>query len=444
MCKSARKIPGNLREKSAGICEKNLWFLVLFLTVFPGAGSVIAQHKHNFFYGVVSEEGTKQGLPGVNLHIKGTRIGTVTDKTGAFSFFTDSLPSTLIVSHVGFETKSVLLDETSFRLSLYLKRKVAELQEVEIKADLLEHFFKDDHYAVLDYDVDSNLVWLLIFRQRVSQSELICKNIYGDTVATSQLFTFKPVNLFRDCLGTLHVLSRDSGFQVFQAGKTIQLIHPVKLKKFEDILKNCVASTNDILYFKKITDHGLNVEYYGVNRKTLMQKTISRVGDEKKLKMKRRNPEDAYFLMSARPPESRDDFVTWNYVHKVLYRPVKAMLYQVGSYMCIFNNPEQQVEFYDHEGNFSYKLSLRIEQVNDGRWTQEITIDKFSEKVYTTFLRNGVCTIYRIDLNSGILIRQLSLVHPFPEKVRINNGWVYYLYDLSAEADNKMLFRQKM
>ena len=404
----------------------------------------MAQHKHNFFYGIVSEEGTKRGLPGVNLHIKDTRIGTVSDKTGAFSFFTDSLPSILIVSHVGFETKTVLLDETSFRLSLFMQRKAADLQEVEIKADLLEPFFKDDHYAVLDYEVDSNLVWLLVFRQRISQSELICKNIYGDTVATSQPFAFKPVNLFRDCLGTLHILSRDSGFQVFRNGETIQLIHPVKLKKFEDILKNCVASTNDILYFKKITDHGLNVEYYGVDRKTLMQKTITRVGDEKKLKMKRRNPEDEYLLMSARPPVSREDFVTWNYVHKVLYRPVKAMLAQVGSYICIFNNPARQVEFYDPEGNFSYKLSLQVDQVNDGRWTQEIAIDKTSEKAYTTFLRNGICTVYKINLNTGALVRELSLSHPFPEKVRINNGWVYYLYDLSAEADNKMLFRQKM
>ena len=424
---------------------KPIIFICCFFTaVFPGIYPVMAQHKYKFYYGTVAAEGSKQGLRGVNLHIDGTRIGTVTDGTGAFSFFCDTIPAMLIVSFVGFESKSVLLDETSFRLSLYLRRKAIDLNEVEIKANLLEPFFKDDHYAVLDYDVDSNLVWLLIFRQRISQSVLICKNLLGDTVATSGPFTFKPVSIFRDCIGTLHVLSRDSGFQVFRSGDSIQLIHPVKLKKFEDILKNCVASNKEILFFRKVTDHGLSVEYFGVNRNTMMKQTLTRVGDEEKLKMKRRNNEDAYLLRIEKPPDSRENFVTWNYVHKILYRPVKAMLYQVGQYTCIFNTPGRQVEFYDHAGNFSYKLLLQVEKVNDGRWTQDVEIDKTSDKVYTTFLRNGTCTLYEINLNNGGLIRRLSLEHAYPEKVKVYNGWVYYLYDLSADADNKMLFRQKL
>ena len=120
-------------------------------------------------------------MPEVNLTIEGTRTGTVTDKTGSFSFFVDTLPATMIVSHVGFETKTILLDATSFSLTLYLTRKPTELQEVEIRANAHEAFFKDDHYAVLDYEIDSNLVYLLIFRQRLSKAELVCKSIYGDT-----------------------------------------------------------------------------------------------------------------------------------------------------------------------------------------------------------------------------------------------------------------------
>ncbi|MEI6436306.1 MAG: carboxypeptidase-like regulatory domain-containing protein [Bacteroidota bacterium] len=429
---------------NASLAKEIIYYCCFCAVVFPGTDSVMAQQHHRFYYGTVTEEGTKRGLSGVNLFIEGTRIGTVSDKTGAFSFFTDTIPATLTVSFVGFESKSALLDETSFQLSLYLRRKAVELNEVEIKANLLEPFFKDDHYAVLDFDIDSNLVWTLVFRQRISKAELICKNLTGDTVAVSEQFTFKPVSIFRDCIGNLHILSSDSGFQIFRSGNMIQLIHPVKLKKFEDVLKNCVASTNEVLFFRKVTNHGLSVEYFGVNRKTMMQQTLAHVTDEEKLKMQRRNNDDAYLLMSARPPESRNDFVTWNYVHKILYRPVKAMLYQIRLYTCIFNNPEKQVEFYDQSGNFSYKLSLQIEKVNDGRWSQDIEIDKTSDKVYTTFLRNGVCTVYEINLNNGVLIKQLSLQHAFPEKVRIYNGWVYYLYDLSSDADNKMLFRQKL
>ena len=403
-----------------------------------------AQHHYHFFYGKIIEQATGRAIANVNLSVARSHTATVTDKLGAFSLYVDSLPASLVVSSVGFETKTILLDETSFSLTLYLFRKASDLREVEIKATLNEPFFKDEHFAVLDYEPDSNLIYLLIYKDRLSKAELICKSLTGDTVATSAPFHFTPQKLFKDCLGIVHVLSHDSGFQVYRQGRQLHLIHPVGLKKFEDVLKNCVAATSQVIFFQKVTDHGLGVEYYGINRKTLLKQTISQVRDEKKMKMLRRNSDDAMMLWSAKPPDSRDDFVTWNYVHKILYRPVKSSLYRIGSYICIFNTPDRQMEFYDSVGNFSYKLALEAENIKDGRWTHDILADETSDLVYTTFLRNGICSLYRVDLNSGELKKRLTLFHNYPEKIRVYNGWVYYLYNVPGEPDNKMLFRQKL
>jgi hypothetical protein len=419
------------------------YFRIFILLLYLAGSASVAQKQYNFFYGKIFEAGKKTGISGVNLAIEGSHIGTVTDKTGAFSFFIDSLPATLIVSYIGFETKTILLDATSFSLTLYLSRKATELQEVEIKANIQEAFFKDDHYAVLDYETDSNMIYLLIFRNYLSKSELICKNLLGDTVATSAPFYFKPERLFKDCLGVMHVLSHDSGFQVMRQGKEFHLIYPVNLKKFDNVLKNCVAATPEVLFFKKITDRGLGVEYFGVNRKTLLISAVTQIKDEEKLKMLRRNPNDAQLLGSAMHPNSREDFLTWNYVHKILYRPIKTSLYRIGDYTCIFNTIEKRMEFYDHTGSFSYKLALKIDQVNDGKWTNDILIDETDGKVYTVFSRNGTFSVYEININTGILKKRLSLLHLYPRKVKIYNGWVYYLYDVAGDPDNKMLFRQK-
>ena len=236
------------------------WCSLLALLLCMAGPACIAQKRYNFFYGKVIETGIKSNLSGVNLSIEGTRIGTVTDKTGAFSFFTDTIPATLTVSYIGFETKTILLDATSFSLRLYLTRKATELKEVEIRANRNEPFFKDEHYSVLDYETDSNMVYLLIYRQYLTKAELICKTLEGDTVATSAPLYFKPVKLFKDCLGNLHVLSHDSGFQVFRMAYQLLLIHPVNLKKFDNVLNNCVAATPDILFFQNVTDRGLGVE----------------------------------------------------------------------------------------------------------------------------------------------------------------------------------------
>jgi hypothetical protein len=414
----------------------------LFLNFFIG-NHTCAQDRYNFFYGKVIDQVNKRPLANVNLSIQGSKVGTVTGKNGEFSFFIDTIPATLIVSHVGFTAKNILLDRTSFSLTIYLSPMVSELTEVEIIANAREAFFQDEHYSVLDYEIDSNLVYLLVYRQYLSKAEMICKNVYGDTVASSVPFYFKPEKLFKDCLGNLHVLSHDSGFQVFRSEKQLHLVHPVNLKKFDDVLRNCVAATQEVLFFQKVTDHGLGVEYFGVNRKTLLKNPIAQITDEKKMKMLRRNSRDAQLLENTRLPDSREDFVTWNYVHKILYRPLKTTLYRIGDCTCIFNSPEQQVEFYDIAGNCSYKLALKIEKVKDGRWTNDILVDEQCAKVYTTFLSNGQYSLYEIDLNSGMLKKRLVFYHYYPEKVRVYNNFVYYLYDVPSDPDNKMMFRQK-
>jgi hypothetical protein len=142
-------------------------------------------------------------------------------------------------------------------------------------------------------------------------------------------------------------------------------------------------------------------------------------------------------------PDSREDFVTWNYVHKILYRPVKTALYLIGDYTCIFNTPAQQIEFYDGKGNFSYKLALKTDLVKEGRWTGEVMVDDRSGKVYTTFLQNGTIHVFEININSGLLKKCISLAHSFPQKIKVYNNFIYYLYDVSGDPDNKMLYRQK-
>lgn len=420
-----------------------LMMLWACMTVFPGDWAS-AQKVHRFYYGNVLDEETRRPLQGVNLQVPGSRIGTTTNRKGEFSFITDTLPASLIVSHMGYQSKTILLDETSYQLSLYLQREMILLPELEITAKASEPFFQSDLYSVYDYDVDSILVWVLIYRQRLARSELICRNIYGDTVARSAPLSFTPVRLFRDCIGTLHILGKDSVYQVFLHDRDIELIHPVKMKKFVDVLKNCIAASKETMFFRRETDHGLSVEFFGINRLTLDRQTLSVVEDSEKMKMKRRNPFDSRMLNSSRPPSSRDDFVTWNYVHKVLYRPVKATLKLIGPYTCIFNTPDRQVEFYDTQGNFSYKLSIKVDQSRNGRWTEEILIDKTDRRVYTTFIRNGRYALYEIDLNTGNIKFKTEPEHFYPEKIRVHNGWIYYLFDVDAKADNKILFRRKI
>jgi hypothetical protein len=433
-------------------------FLFAFLVfVIP----VNSQVHYRFFYGKVLIADTREPLANVNISFKGSNMGSVTDQKGAFSFYIDTIPVFMIVSHIGYKTKRVFLDGTSNSMTLYLEKDIHELKEVVIKANKIEPFFRDEHYTIRDYEIDSGLVYLLVYRSRISKEELICKNLQGDTVARSGILSFTPVALFKDCLGYLHVIGTDSIFQVYRMNKALEMSVGVSTAKFNEVLSNCVASTEKILFFKSTFNMGQGVMYYGINRTNKEKKVLSMVTDEYKLKMLRRNPADAYHMSSDLPggrtisngldventPSTsmdRASFDEWNWVHKALYRPMKTALYRIGDFICIFDIPMKQLEFYDIDGNFSFKLKINIELIKEGKWTCDILLDETQSIVYTTFQKSTGTTLYRIDLNTGDLHKILTTIHPYPQKISIYKDQVYYLYSRMGDPDNKILFREDL
>jgi hypothetical protein len=432
-------------------------FLAFLVLEKPAEGQV----RYRFFYGKVVEAETKKPISNVNISFKGSKMGSVSDQKGAFSFYIDTIPVTMIISHLGYKTKRILLDGKSNSMNLYLDKDIQELKEVEILSNKTEPFFKDEHYTIRDYEIDSGRVYLLVYRYNISKEELICKNLDGDTVARSGILPFTPLSILKDCLGYLHIVGKDSVFQVYLRDKTLEMIHPVGMEKFNEVLLNCVASTDRVLFFKKMIKLGQGVQYYGIDRVTLKRRELTQVVDEKKTKMLRLNPTDAYLLGTILPggrsidlekeeetsqsiQMGREGFNNWNWVHKALYRPIKTALYRIGDYICIFDVPGKELEFFDPEGNFSYKLKISIDQIRDGRWSGDIFMDETQSKAYTTFLKSSGTNLYRIDLNTGDLRKILSIIHPYPQKIRVYKEQVYYLYDVLGDPDNKTLFRQKL
>jgi len=430
-----------------------------FLMALILSNEISAQRQFRFFYGKVFDKVTKRPVSNVNFSVKNSREGTISNEKGEFSFYLDTIPAILTVSHVGYATKKIILDTATYKMTLYLIPEVTLLKEVVISATPQEVIYKDKHFAVLDYEIDSGYVYLLIYRNRFSKAELICLTPGGDTITRSGLLPFSPKRLVRDCLGYLHVFSSDSVHQVFRKGKAILLVHPVTVRKYNEVLSDCIASSTELLFFKRTTDLGLGTEFYTINRKNNSRQWISQVRDEKKAKMLRRNLEDAWMLMSPVQPdqsggtmsESRDEMgmmrnatVEWYWVRKIIYPPVKSFLYRIGEFICIFNTPNKQMEFYDLEGNYSYKIELKLYNAGEGKWTNDILVDGVTLKVFTTYLKNGIISLYEIDLNTGELTKDLSVFHLFPQKLRIYDNYLYYLYDDPQLPDNKMLFRQRL
>ncbi|MDG1245604.1 MAG: carboxypeptidase-like regulatory domain-containing protein, partial [Polaribacter sp.] len=65
-------------------------------------------------------DSTGEGLPYMNIVEKGTANGVTSDDLGAFSITVSSLPSTLVISSMGYASRTIEVTSTSF-LTIVMK-----------------------------------------------------------------------------------------------------------------------------------------------------------------------------------------------------------------------------------------------------------------------------------------------------------------------------------
>jgi TonB-linked SusC/RagA family outer membrane protein len=130
------------------IMNRILLSLVLILST---AGLLRAQEKE--VTGVVSSSSDKLPIPGVNVRVKDTSIGTISDIEGRFTLKVPPDGTALIFSYIGMQTMEVPVgSQSSFEIAMDPDTK--ELQEVVVTAIGIEREKKALGYAVSDVDAE--------------------------------------------------------------------------------------------------------------------------------------------------------------------------------------------------------------------------------------------------------------------------------------------------
>ena len=81
--------------------------------------------------GQVKSDEDDGGLPGVNVVIKGTTVGTITDNDGRYSIEVPSSESILIFSSIGYVSEEISVDNKSV-INLTLTPDITALEEVVV------------------------------------------------------------------------------------------------------------------------------------------------------------------------------------------------------------------------------------------------------------------------------------------------------------------------
>jgi iron complex outermembrane recepter protein len=128
-------------------------FLILAFFCVVGISTVHAQEPA-IVAGTVTDSETKEPLIGVNIIVKGSIQGTVTDVSGKFSLkITRALPVTLGVSIIGYQAKDIEVTGSNSNLSIVLEPQVMLGQEVVVSASRVEESVLQSPVSVEKMDI---------------------------------------------------------------------------------------------------------------------------------------------------------------------------------------------------------------------------------------------------------------------------------------------------
>lgn len=104
-----------------------LWYALLNL----GLAGVLHAQTYTVT-GVVRDAKTGDGLAGVNVVVKGTSQGSITDANGNFTLQVNTSPATLIASFIGYLPKEVTVTSSQTNVTISLEESITSLDEVVI------------------------------------------------------------------------------------------------------------------------------------------------------------------------------------------------------------------------------------------------------------------------------------------------------------------------
>ena len=119
----------NLLQCSGGLSRLSRVALLLFLGIFSATGAM-AQVTVS---GRVTSGEDQSSIPGVNILIKGSTSGTITDSQGSYSLTLASANDVLVFSFVGFVTQEVVVNGRS-TVNVTLATDATQLSEVVVTA----------------------------------------------------------------------------------------------------------------------------------------------------------------------------------------------------------------------------------------------------------------------------------------------------------------------
>ena len=404
--------------------------LLILILVFAGI-QLFAQAY--YLHGKVSDAITKKKIVGAHIQVQGTPYGGASDRKGGFVVKVEQLPATVVVTHIGFETEFIKLKQRQDDITVELLPKTYLLDSVNISAERIVNITKDKPLYIWDYEIFEDKLLVLAYEQNsIFRPRLILMNFEGDTICTRKAKGMR--SLYKDCVDNVHVIGREEFHQVYFDGERLQLLYPNPIINIRRVLDPCYEFHDGKYIVFKYFHKRQVLQYYTIHPDNPKPREFATYWDSLGLVLMMDTMR--FMMMNVSPVRGAEK----RFRDEMVFDPIVAPLIIAHDSIYVFDYDNGKLEQLHNDGTVNNRV--KIDYHKRKNWKKDMLVDDALGKVYTLFLRDGIFTLYQIDLDNGKLGEPIPIPdYPFIQKMQVHNGYLYFIYKEKNYDEYKKLFK---
>lgn len=433
------------------------YYLILLLIC---VNLIHAQDSSKVLSGRIRVIGESKGLQGASVKLSGTSLMAISNVKGEYHFRVPyKTVYRLIFSHLSCETilKSITPGQKdTLVVNAELPYKTTLLDTVPIVAiHKPETLIGKPDYSIYDFDFYEDKLLLLTAKKNLKEAQLKLADYQGKIFSTYQLprQAGEALHFHHDYQGYTELMCRDTVFRLDVIGPEI-LMMTVAKADFERYLKPVDDSTKGKLYYKNQWDKYPAFNYYAKPILDSLSTLLQTISNNDLLKLYNL---EYYYLPSRMQLEARriaDYYKTdkrivaallSGFTNSLYYEPLYAPLFVLNDTICLFNHYSNFLYHYNTANTLLDSVPIQYHHPKNWReWKKQLFVDEARNTVYAFFSKDGHHYLKQIDTRSGKEVLTYKLKHHSAEKIKVKDGYVYYVYRPFDSTQERFLYREKI
>lgn len=427
------------------------YLILLCLTIQLSMFSQTVVHGH------ITDSQSQLPVAEVQIRLLNSNYSTKSSASGDYTLvFPSKKHLTLVYSCLSYQKriKEVDVKGDSLLLNITLTPDPKQLDSVVIKGNYKpETLVWSPKYSIYDFDFYEDKYILLTSEGGMDKAELRLADQNGKTLHSVNVGKEAGLakELYHDYMGYTNLVCEKAIYRI-NIHKDRILTWAVDPEGFNAFIKPVIDTVNNKLIFSDHWKDYPSFNYFNYNPDDSSRKKIITITNEDLMKLYNM---EYYYLKPAQKLEARQLAEAYKadkhviaalmsgFTKSLYYDPLYAPLFILKDTLCVFDHYKDQLIHFDKKGNRLDSVTISYNHPKNWReWSHLMVKDDIGNSIYAIYNKNGHKYLKQIDHNTGKEIGKYNLQQHSAEKIKVRDGYAYYVYRPFESTQEKFLYRE--